>query len=199
MYYNPEKNITISRKQLMKELDLFIPLGFEEIEGYYLIYVDEKPIITSYHVLTQNPIKLIDGKYRITYTVSYKPLETLKEMRCNDVTKLFNTISEYAWINSSCGFKIDANEIANRNIEGLIKILKAENKESEILKDYNNNFQTVTLKDLEVIQLEIIKNGQHLYNQMWKFINDINSLSTQEDVMAYNTTFTNMDFSNDNK
>jgi hypothetical protein len=53
----------------------------------------------------------------------------------------------------------------------------------------------LTLQDLETIYLEIINNGENLYQQKWKMIADITAITTKEELEAYEIVFTQTDFS----
>lgn len=196
MYYNPETNSKITHKELCIITNSSLQPNVEFYKGYYKVYEINKPnTISEYHIISENPIEIIDGKYTITYDIIYKPLEEIKNIRYKQIDDKFNKITLTAFITSSKGFRVDANEVANRNVEGLIKVMKAENKETILFRDYDNNFHNLTLQDLETIQLEIIKNGQNLYTQKWTFLNDIASMTKESEVIAYNISYKNTDFS----
>ena len=196
MYYNPTLNDIKSHEELMRKYNTSFSQSIKKFKDYYKIYKEDIPITTIYQTVKENPIQLIDDRYVITYYVTYKSLEELKAIKFKEIESSFERMSKNAFVISSCGFKIDANETANRDVDGLIKIMKAEEYNEELFKDYNNELHTVTLNDLETMQLEIIKNGRNLYSQKWKFISDINALETEEEVANYNILYKNMDFSN---
>lgn len=200
MYYNPKTNTRITHKELRIITNSSLPNDIEYYSGFYKIHEINKPSSTSeYHILTESPIEFIDGKYCVTYTLTYKPLEELKNIRYKHIEERFEKASATAFITSSYGFRVDANDVANRNVEGLIKVMKADNEETVLFKDYDNNFHNVSLEELEKIQLEIIKNGQNLYKQKWNFLNDISSMTEESKIVLYNISYKNMDFSNDDK
>ena len=199
MYYNPTLNDIKTHEELMREYNTSFSQNITKFKDYYKIYKDDIPVTTIYQTVKENPIQLINGRYVITYSVTYKSLQEIKTLKFKEIESSFERMSKTAFVISSLGFKIDANETANRNVEGLIKVMKSEGYEEDLFKDYNNEFHSVTLNDLEKMQLEIIKNGQNLYKQKWKFISDINTLSTEEEVANYNILYKNMDFSNVNK
>ena len=196
MYYNPETNNIKTHKELCIFTNSSLPTDIEFYRGYYKVYEIDKPSATSeYHVITESPIEFIDGKYCVKYTLSFKPLEEIKNIRYKQIEERFNKASTSAFITSSYGFRVDANDVANRNVEGLLKVMKADNEESVLFKDYDNNFHNITLEELEKIQLEIIRNGQNLYKQKWTFQNDISLMTEESKVIAYNISYKNMDFS----
>jgi hypothetical protein len=194
MFYNPETNDIKTHKELCVLTETSIPKNFEFFQGYYKVYT-EKPSVTSiYQNITENPITFIDGKYVITYNISYIPIEEIKQIKYKHIEEKFQIASSTAFITSSYGFRVDANDIANRNVDGLIKIMKVENESNVLFRDYDNNFHNITLEELETIQIEIIKNGKFLYKQKWDFLNDISSLTKEHEVIAYNISYKNMDF-----
>ena len=199
MFYNPEINDIKSYEELMNEYNTSFPQNIEVFKNYYRIHKEDIPITTIYQTIKENPIQLIDGKYVITYSISYKSIQELKTLKLKEIETGFSRMSKDAFVISSCGFKINANETAYRDVEGLIKVMKADKYDEELFRDYNDEFHSVTLNDLEKMQLEIIKNGHNLYKQKWKFISDINALSTEEEVAKYNVIYKNMDFSNVSK
>lgn len=195
MYYNPQTKDKKTHKELCIITNSSLSKEIEFFNGYYKIhYVNKPSSITEYHMVTESPIELIDGKYTITYNLSFKPLEELKNIRYKHIEERFEKASASAFITSSYGFRVDANDVANRNVEGLLKVMKADNESTVLFKDYDNNFHNITLEELEKIQLEIIKNGQNLYKQKWTFQNDISSMTEESKVIAYNISYKNMDF-----
>ena len=145
MYYNPETNDRKTHKELCIIANASIPLDIESFQGYYKIHYNNKPsTITEYHIVTESPIELIDGKYTITYNISYKSLEELKNIRLKHIEERFEKASASAFITSSYGFRVDANDVANRNVEGILKVMKSDNEETVLFKDYDNNFHNIT-------------------------------------------------------
>ena len=107
-----------------------------------------------------------DGNW---YEKGHAPEKTLEEARAAKLTELnaaFTAASENAHCQSSAGFEIDANETANRNIEGLVLVLKPE--ESTLFRDWDNRFHEVTKEQLETMRKEIVVNSQRLYQTKWQ-------------------------------
>lgn len=131
------------------------------------------------------------------YEVQAIPAPTLEELRGAKLDALnteFESVRKTAWVKSSLGFKADANETANTNVDGLIKSMTAKNEATTLFCDYNNAYHPVTLENLQTLQLEIIQNGQALYAQKWAMRNAINSATKAEEIEAINIIFTMMDF-----
>lgn len=131
------------------------------------------------------------------YEVQAIPEPSIEEVRDNKLAKLnsiFEEVRQTAWVMSSLGFKADANETANTNVEGLIKSMTAKNEATTLFCDYDNAYHPVTLENLQTLQLEIIQNGQALYAQKWAMRNAINAATKAEEIEAINIVFTMMDF-----
>lgn len=194
MYYNPTADVKKSRTDLAIEYNCSIPNGIEKFNSWYKLYENERPTPSIYQIVITNPIVQIEGKYTQTYNLEYKSLEDVKAIRLEEISKKFDEISETAHVMSSCGFMIDANEKANRDIEGLLKVMNNDGTESELFRDYNNEFHAVTLKQLQVMQIEVIKNGQYIYKQKWQFCTTLEALQNVEDVIAMNIEYNNLSF-----
>ena len=96
------------------------------------------------------------------------PKPTLDEARAGKLVELnaaFATASANAHCRSSLGFEINADEIANRNIEGLTLVLQP--GESTLFRAYDNSFHSVTREELETMRREIVVNSQWLYQAKW--------------------------------
>ena len=92
-------------------------------------------------------------------------LDELKQNKLEAVKTAFLAASETAHCMSSVGFEIDANETANRNIEGLVLVMQPE--ETTLFRAYDNSFHEVTREQLEAMRKEIVINSQYLYQAKW--------------------------------
>lgn len=90
---------------------------------------------------------------------------------------------------SVCGFEVDANETADRNVRGLITKLEATGAPSAPFCDYTNTMRQATLAQLKTIQLEIIGYGEALYARKWAIREAVNGAETVEDVVAVTISF----------
>lgn len=194
LFYNPETNDTLSKKDLSLKYNACLPKSIKEYKGYYSVIEDTKPLATSYQTLVENPIKFVDGVYKKSYTLMYKSIDEIRKIILKDISDKFSASEKTAFIKSSYGFFINANETANRDIDGLIKRMKVKSIESELFRDYNNNFHNLTLEQLETLQLEIIENAQSLYKQKWNFMNYVETVDNLEDLLNYKIEFKNMEF-----
>ena len=109
----------------------------------------------------------------------YTPnLEKAKAAKLTELEAAFNTTSQKAHCASSAGFEIDADEIANRNIEGLVLVMRP--KETTLFRTYYNSFHEVTREQLEIMRKEIVINSQYLYQAKWTFEAQIMQAQTEE-------------------
>lgn len=101
-------------------------------------------------------------------TANWPPLPGLDEAKAAGLGELesaFNEASQKAHCMSSAGFEIDADEIANRNIEGLVLVMQA--GKTTLFRAYDNSFHEVTREQLEIMRKEIVINSQYLYKAKW--------------------------------
>lgn len=111
-------------------------------------------------------------------------LDSLKAEKLAEINAAFEETEINGHVQSSLGFEIDANETANRNVEGLIKILSAHDVADTLFCDYNNEMQSVTLEQLKMIQLEIIGYGQGLYLKKWELRDAVIAATTEAELNA---------------
>lgn len=104
--------------------------------------------------------------------------EKAKAAKLAELEAAFNTASQKAHCASSAGFEIDADEIANRNIEGLVLVMQPE--ETTLFRAYDNSFHEVTREQLEAMRKEIVINSQYLYQAKWTFEAQIMQAQTEE-------------------
>lgn len=96
----------------------------------------------------------------------YTPnLEKAKAAKLAELNGAFDAAAKEAHCASSAGFEINADEIANRNIEGLVLVMQPE--ETTLFRAYDNSFHEVTREQLEAMRKEIVINSQYLYQAKW--------------------------------
>ena len=105
-----------------------------------------------------------------------------KELKLAELATAFEKASANAGCQSSLGFEINADEIANRNIEGLTLVLQP--GESALFRAYDNSFHNVTREQLETMRREIVKNSQWLYQAKWTLETQIRTAETVEALEA---------------
>ena len=120
--------------------------------------------------------------------------ENAKPRKLNLLNEEFDAATNRAYVVSSLGFTIDANETANRNVTGLISTIGDSTVQ---FCDYYNQFHELNKAQLETLLDEITKNGQNLYAQKWAIREAINATQDNEGLEAVEIEFTYMDFSGD--
>lgn len=144
----------------------------------------------------------VDGCWYLTAKCPhYTDKEKLEKAKAEKLKELSSVADNYAqykcpidmYITSSTGFKVDADVCSQTNMQGLILMLNA--GESCQYKDFNNEFQTVTREQLEIMVGESKKNGMHLYQTKFQLEAQINACTTIDEVNAIEIAFTMLDFS----
>ena len=120
---------------------------------------------------------------------SMEELEALEQeamlyyARQNKLTELdtkFHDALENGHMTCSFGVEIDANNDALRNIGNLLLVMGTEDKER--FCDYNNQFHELTRIQVELLQKEIIGHIKWLYAKKWSYREQINTLTTAEEI-----------------
>lgn len=194
LYYNPRTKEILDKKKLSLKYNTSIPKDIEMFEGWYLVHYDERPSINEFQRIQENEVKLISGFYTITYSVIDMELDRVKEIKKERLSNSFDEVydSKHLKVLSSLGFEINANSVANTNIDGLIKVLKKTGVESVLFRAFNNDLHNVTLDDLETMQMEIIMNGQTLYAKKWELETIIDSASTLDELIEIDDNFSSV-------
>ena len=170
------------------------------VENHKFILIDEDrqrlentlPFMPQYSVEqigTYDEDQIEQGHDGTWYEKGHAPQRPLEEARTEKLTELeaaFNTASQKAHCTSSVGFEIDADETANRNIEGLVLVMQPE--ETTLFRAYDNTFHEVTREQLETMRKEIVVNSQYLYQAKWTMEARIKAAETTGELEAI--TFT---------
>ena len=127
-----------------------------------------------------------DGAWYEKGHAPQRPLEEARTEKLAELEAAFNTASQKAHCTSSVGFEIDADETANRNIEGLVLVMQPE--ETTLFRAYDNTFHEVTREQLETMRKEIVVNSQYLYQAKWTMEARIKAAETTGELEAI--TFT---------
>lgn len=112
-----------------------------------------------------------------------EPEAMLYYARQNKLAELdtkFNYALENGHTTSSFGVEIDANITSVRNVGGLLVVMGPD--DTEMFCDYNNQLHELTRQQVEILQVEIIKFIQGLYDKKWYYRDQINTLTTPEEI-----------------
>ena len=97
-----------------------------------------------------------------------------------ELEQKFNYALENGHTTSSFGVEIDANITSVRNVGGLLVVMGPD--DTEMFCDYNNQLHELTRQQVETLQVEIIKYIQGLYDKKWYYREQINTLTTPEEI-----------------
>lgn len=103
-----------------------------------------------------------------------------RQNKTAELERKFNYMLENGHTTSSFGVEIDANVTSVRNVAGLLVVMGADDK--EWFCDYNNQLHELTRQQVETIQVEIITYIQGLYDKKWYYREQINTLTTPEEI-----------------
>ena len=130
-----------------------------------------------------------DGNWYEKGHAPQKPLDEAKATRLAELKDAFEKASSEAHCLSSLGFKIDADETANRNVTSLIVALEATGEETVPFCAYDNTFHNVTLAQLKTMQLEIIAHARTLYARKWAWREAMAGATSVEELDAIKIVF----------
>ncbi len=123
-----------------------------------------------------------------------KTLEDLKEFRLEQLVETFNNWmnSPDASLRSSTGYLVNANNVAKKNIDGLITAMEATNAETITFMCFDNTPAQLTLQQLRTIQLELIQQGSALYTRKWQYRSQIEAAQTMDEVNSIEFDFSDV-------
>ena len=191
MFYNPITKEVLNKKKLSLMYNTSIAKDVEMFEGWYKLHYDERPSVNEFQRVEENEPALIDDVYIVTYSVIDMNLDIVKNIKKERLNDSFDEVynSKYLKVLSTLGFEINANSVANANVEGLIKVLKKTGAESVLFRAFNNDLHKVSLEDLEIMQMDIIMNGQALYTKKWELESTIDNCSSIEELIEIEDDF----------
>lgn len=124
--------------------------------------------------------------------VGEQPAPTFEELKAGKKAELdaaFYAACRNATVETAGGWVADADETANRNVDGLIKGMEATGQESMSFCDHDNQFHDVSLEELKALQLQIIAKGQQLYATKWQYRAAIEAASSEAELDAIKIAF----------
>ena len=128
-----------------------------------------------------------------------EPEKTLDELKSEKLAELTSITSKFdnqlvnneMIINSSLGFKINADLRSQNNLRGLIAV----GVEPVNFVTADNSIQSLSLEQLNILLNECAQNGQHLYLLKWQYREQIEQAKTVDELNAIKFNFTMKDFS----
>ena len=128
-----------------------------------------------------------------------EPEKTLDELKSEKLAELTSITSKFdnqlvnneMVINSSLGFKVNADLRSQNNLRGLISV----GIEPVNFVTADNSVQNLTLEQLNILLNECAQNVQHLYLFKWQYRKQVEQAKTAEELNAIEFKFTMKDFS----
>lgn len=119
-------------------------------------------------------------------------VDKLKIVRLNELSELTDKIfnSSETYLTSSLGFRINARSKALEDINSLIVL----NDEVTYFNDFDDVIHELSVEQLEILQKEVIKSGQNIYQQKWAYRKQIENAQSVEDVLNIEFNFAMSDF-----
>lgn len=131
--------------------------------------------------------------YSVTKYSDEEILNNHKNKRLSELSTVAEKALNNAYVVSSLGFKADANTDAVRNLEGLVTI----GSNDVAFCDYDNVIhEHITAEQIQILQKEILLNGQNLYAQKWGYRAAINNAESLETLNGIEFNFVMGDFLN---
>ena len=133
-----------------------------------------------------------EGVRRFQIVAEPEPtLDEVKARKLNELNAAHEAAEAGAHVASSLGFTIDANDRANRDIEGILKTI---GDGVVMFCDYENEFHELNRAQCETLQVEIIQNAQALYAQKWQYRTQVEAAESVEELEALEFTFSHLSF-----
>lgn len=137
-------------------------------------------------------IEALEGVRRFQIVAVPAPtLDEVKARKLSELNRAHEKAEAGAHIVSSLGFTADANDRANRDIDGILKTI---GDGVVMFCDYENNFHELNRTQCETLQIEIIQNAQALYAQKWAYRAQVEGAESVDELNAIEFTFSRLSF-----
>ena len=116
----------------------------------------------------------------------------LKQEKLDQLRAQFNSYltSKNTYIQSSLGFKVNANQTAYMNLDSLIFQAEASPEEGGVeFNDFDNALHTLNVNQLKTIKLEIARSISDAYSKKWALRSEIEAAESADALGAINLTF----------
>lgn len=179
-----------------------IPTTPEECIGLVLAHEKQTDRIhklrETFERLTNNSTeyRLVQDPETNARSIEKIPEKTIDEVRTakeNELESAFNSwYNDGATMISSLGFEVDSDSRAMQDVTGLVTAAESQTTFAEtglIFMDAHNQGHQVNLKELKVLQLEIIAAGNAAYQEKWRIRDLIAAAKTKEELEAIEIKF----------
>lgn len=119
-------------------------------------------------------------------------IDKLKTAKLNELSQLGDKIfnSQDTYLTSSLGFRINARSKALEDINSLIIL----GDEVTYFNDFDDVIHELSVAQLEILQKEVIKSGQNIYQQKWAYRKQIENAQSVEEIQNIKFDFAMSDF-----
>lgn len=129
------------------------------------------------------------------------PEKTIDEVRTEKLQEVESKAGAYQsynckelYVTSSLGFKINADQCSQKNMEVLISLLP-DDETTTTYKIYDNTFKELNRVQLATMKVECEQNGISLYQQKFALQAKVKAAASIAEIKAIEVVFTMMDFS----
>lgn len=139
------------------------------------------------------------AKYGVVVVEVAPVLPTLEVLKSRKMVELEERFNEYrqssnTFIESSLGFRVNANIVAFDNVSGLVAQLQYRQENGEAnptisFMSFDDELVTLSLADLKKLQVEISENGSLAYAKKWAIRTAIEQAQNEEELNAIDIVF----------
>lgn len=165
------------------------PDGSYVLDGIYHVadmpeYADKLKEIME--LVAANPERVV----KLPAPTEAELLATGKAAKFGELAEAFDAACQTATVNSSLGFEADATRKAKDDVDGIITALESGVKEAPVeFCGADNKFHDIDLAGAKTLMLEIIGNGQRLYDVKWGYRAAIEGAGTVAELAAIEISF----------
>lgn len=191
-----------------------VPATCEEMLGITIKHQDLSPYANlmreRMNTLTQGSSEYKvtaqgEGEAEIRF-VEKIPEPTFEELKAQKAQELAskaasfeNNLNKEMYFTSSLGFRVNGDRRTKSNIQDLIAsfdIMATGEPKTVAYRDYDNVERLVTKSQLEIMYQEIVSAGLSLYQEKWRLEQELEQITTIEDLENFEIEFKMADFSN---
>ncbi len=165
-----------------------------EQDGHVVLHdIDRKRLENTLMLMPQFAgLAVLETEHEIMdghFVGSKEYVEHVKLSKLAQLKTAFSEELKRAHCPSSAGYRINANETADRNISSLIYAMEETGQETVPFCAYDNRFHEVSLDQLKTMKLEIITYVRAMYQRKWELRECIHAAKTIDEVNAIEIDF----------